>query len=378
MPVQAMHARLTVESSRHASWKLRWNKYSKPYQKRLAEGFTALRSFLRTAGIGGELLIKGKSKEVDETLEQFVHAQHAAGLKSSLRTAKHAVLMLQIMRPRLRRTLQNTWEALKSWEESQPSRFRAPLPLALLVAMVCCSRLRAANSTSERDREMWYVFSALLLVGFFGLLRPGELVNIAGKDVSLPNSLTLGSSFAVIRIARPKNSRQMGIQQFVELRHPDAINWLSWLKVTSSQDRPFWKSSANKFRSMFRQVCDTLQISQLHLSPASLRAGGATWHVDEGIEINRIRFLGRWAHLRSLEHYIQVARAQQISLSLPHIVASKLKAFVMKWSFLLLLPKFFQAQVPFENQVPSALCRICHECDVVAELRSWGRLSQAV
>ena len=212
---------------------------------------------------------------------------------------------MQIMRPRLRRSLQSTWEALKSWEESQPASFRAPMPLALLAAMVCSSRIRADSCASDRERVLWFTFSALLFVGFFGLLRPGELLSIAGRDVSLPNSLTMGSCFAVVKIARPKNARQMGVQQFIEVRHPDAINWLSWLKATHLDDRPFWQSTSNRFAiCSSRFVALFRLVSCSFLPPLSVRG-----LVDEGLEINRIRFSGRWAHLRSLEHYIQVARA---------------------------------------------------------------------
>eukprot|EP00438_Fugacium_kawagutii_P028079 Skav223928 [mRNA] locus=scaffold2593:382825:387213:+ [translate_table: standard] len=322
---------LSAEPARFASWKLRWNKYSKPYQRRLLEGAETLKQFLHSSGVSGSVLLEGKSKQVDEVLEQFVRAQHASGKKSALRQAKHAVLMIQIMRPRLRRSLQSTWEVLKSWEESQPSSFRAPMPLPLLAAMVCSARIRAERSDTTAERQVWFTFSTLLLVGFFGLLRPGELLNISGEDVSLPNSLTMGGSFAVIRIRRPKNARQMGVQQFIELRHADAINWLSWLKVSQGSSQPFWKSTANKFRHMFKQICVSLHIAQLRLSPASLRAGGATSLIDEGWETNRIRFLGRWSHLKSLEHYLQVARIASCCCCLPSL---ELESLLKTWCIL--------------------------------------------
>ena len=101
-----------------------------------------------------------------------------------------------------------------------------------------------------------------------------------------------------------------GIQQYVEIRHPDAANWLACLKSERQPEAALWNSTPHRFRSMFKSVCRSLNIESLRLSPASLRAGGATWLVDQGIEVSRVRFLGRWAHMRSLEHYIQVARAQ--------------------------------------------------------------------
>ena len=70
-----------------------------------------------------------------------------------------------------------------------------------------------AQSSQGPERVLWHVFATLLMVGFFGMLRPGEIFNLRPGDINLANSLSLGSGFAVLRIARPKNARQMGVQQ---------------------------------------------------------------------------------------------------------------------------------------------------------------------
>ena len=224
--------------------------------------------------------------------------------------------------------------------------------------MVCKARLLAHESADQKSCDAWMIFSALLLVGFFGLLRPGELLALRAADATLPNSLAVGCSFAVIRLVRPKNARQMGRLQFTELRHPDAVNWLCWLKMRAPQEHAVrWPGTAAKFRHMFKTVCSAMKIRELRLSPASLRAGGATLLVDQGMEINRVRLLGRWAHLRSLEHYVQIARAEQIALSIPSVVARQLKSFLCRFSFLLVLPKFLAAQVALEHLVHAPVCK---------------------
>ena len=215
---------------------------------------------------------------------------------------------------------------MKSWEEQKPSGLRPPIPLPLLCVMVCKARLLAHESADQKSCDAWMIFSALLLVGFFGLLRPGELLALRAADATLPNSLAVGFSFAVIRLVRPKNARQMGRLQFTELRHPDAVNWLCWLKMRAPQEHAVrWPGTAAKFRHMFKTVCSAMKIRELRLSPASLRAGGATLLVDQGMEINRVRLLGRWAHLRSLEHYVQIARAEQIDRKSTRLNSSHVK-----------------------------------------------------
>ena len=215
---------------------------------------------------------------------------------------------------------------------------------------------------------------------FFSLLRPGEALALTRDDVVLPNSITLGSPFAVLRLVKPKNARQMGNQQYVELRHPDAVNWLGWLLSTTSctKQNVLWTFSAQKFRRLFAQISEKLGVKHLRFSPASLRAGGATWLLDSGMDVARIRFLGRWAHLRSLEHYLQVARAQQIALTLSASTSDALKTLLSRHMFMLTLPEFFAAQVSPENRLNSPLIEAESKGDVIAAVRTWGELAQAI
>lgn len=195
-----------------AAEKLRWGKYSAIYQRRLLEGGRSLEAFLHEAGLDWTIIKREKARRVDEILEQYIRQMHSKDKRSSLRLAKHAVLMVQISRPRLRKSLQTAWNSIKAWEEQRPSSFRPPLPIPLLAAMVCKARIFAQSSQGP-ERVLWHVFATLLMVGFFGMLRPGEIFNLRPGDINLANSLSLGSGFAVLRIARPKNARQMGVQQ---------------------------------------------------------------------------------------------------------------------------------------------------------------------
>lgn len=151
--------------------RLKWNKFSPAYRQRLAEGGVALDSFLRRGGSKLDNLEKAHPQVVDDVLESFVREMHGLRRSSSLRIAKHGVLFMQCLRPRLKRNLNATWNAIQSWEEQKPSGFRPPMPLALLAALVCKASLMATASDG-RMQELWYRLSALLTVGFYGLLRP--------------------------------------------------------------------------------------------------------------------------------------------------------------------------------------------------------------
>ena len=119
-------------------------------------------------------------------------------------------------------------------------------------------------------------------------------------------------------------------------------------------------------------------ISNMGLSPACLRAGGATWMLDENYEVSRIRFQGRWTNLRSMEHYLQTSRAQQLSLEISSRVTSHLKHLLLKHSYMLGLPEFFSAQVPSEQLIFGETCELSSADHVVVGIRQWGRLAKTV
>lgn len=365
-----------------AEWgdsKLRWGRFSPVYRSRLLDGGQMLGQFLHAHGMKWERIKEGRSNSVDETLDSFVRFMHGLGRRSSLMKAKHAVLFVQTVRPRLHGLLKSTWNTLRSWEEMSPAGFRSPMPLPLLAALLCQSRIIAVRTEDSVEKKLWFIFAGLVAVSFFGMLRPGELFGLLVGDVCLPHSMALAASFAVIRLKRPKNARQMGQQQFCEVHHPDAINWLAWIVHTrAKKERALRPSTPARFRIMFKTVCEKMMVQNMKLSPASLRAGGATWMLDEGYEVSRIRFQGRWTNLRSLEHYLQVARAQQLSLTIPDHVALQLRKLLLKHSYMLSLPEFFSAQVPAEHLVLCEPCELVGVDHVVAGIRRWGRLAKAV
>ena len=94
--------------------------------------------------------------------------------------------------------------------------------------------------------------------------------------------------------------------------------------------------------------------------------------------MSRIRFQGKWANLRSLEHYLHVARSQQISLSLKPSVIRRIKNLIMDCSFMLSLPAYLAAQIPDEHLLPTRVVAIKSESDVVAAVRAWGRMGQGL
>lgn len=244
---------------------------------------------------------------------------------------------------------------------------------------MCEARQLALETHDKKQRDQWFVFSTLALVGYYGLLRPGELCALHGADIALPRSWSFAGPFMVLKVNQPKNARQMGSQQFAEIRHPDTVNWTIWMvRTRASPARKLWPGTAASFRSAFTSICRRLELDKLRLSPASLRAGGATLLLDQKIEVSRIRFLGRWSNLRSLEHYLQVARAQQIAIELSPRITMNLKQKICAHFFMLSLPQFLAEKIDSEELVATHRCEPRQTSDVVSCIRAWGVSSEAL
>ena len=363
-----------------SSIRLRLAKYSRPYKQRLLGGFSVLCEHLAAIGISSEQFLRLPKGQTDVLLERFVSEMHeqAKTKKSSLSITKHAVLFIQIARPRLRFQLKATWASLKAWEEQQPSQLRAPMPLPILMGLLCQIRLIAETELEGKDREKLLKFAALVGLCFFGLLRPGELLKLTKRDIDLPNQLTFGAPCVTIRIQKPKNYRQLGHSQFSVIRQPDTCNWLSWLvhQVKVADDK-LWFDSPAEFRKIFKTQCNRL-LGKGHLfSPASLRAGGATFLFDMNVDVNRLRLLGRWTHVQSLEHYIQLAKSQQLVLNIKQRAVQRITKLLQSGNFLLALPSRYAHALAPE-------CLLSHywsdesERSLWTRCRLWGSFSQEV
>lgn len=322
----------------------RISRFSKPYRQRLLAGFRDLHdytwSYLKKP-LGSVI---SNAACADEVLSQYVMHRHANMDGKRLYVVKHALLCCQHVQPKIRGKIATAWDTLRVWEEQRSNALRPPLPVPLWLLMIGLSRAQAAVNAAPLEREKWTIFATLLEVGLLCMFRPGELLKLKHSDFSMPGNFTFSQPFAAIRVASPKNRRQFGLEQFVLLRNPCTVERLREI-LKEGLDKPLWKSTSNQFSQMFRKVCKDLKISDCHLTPGSLRPGGATMYYSRGIPISTLRFMGRWSVERSLEHYIQLAMSTLIMNKLSTAAVALLKKvagpcleFVVPDEFHALLP----------------------------------------
>lgn len=356
---------------------LRLSRYSSSYRSRLLEGGDSLRKFLAKEGLKLKRLIAESPATIDQCLEKYVVSCHNKKKDGkSLRLAKHSILFVQVLRPDLKHNLRRSWETVKSWEETIPSGLRTPLPLCMLMSMMCRARMEAEEHQSQPQvLTKWLTFSALLGLGFFGLLRPGELLSLRRRHIALANSLTFARSAVTVAIEKPKNFRQLGSTQFVSVKQTDVCNWIAWVCADKSSNELLWPHSHSEFRRLFQNTCQMLLVKRSTYTPASLRAGGATYYFDETMDTGRLRLMGRWASLQSLEHYVQVGKSQQLLQTMSEKTICRVKTLIRRGCFLLALPAAKVSLIEPQALIgPVLTC--CHGQGISEFCRRWARMDQ--
>ena len=139
--------------------------------------------------------------------------------------------------------------------------------------------------------------------------------------ITSPNSLT---QVVVCTIKEAKNRFDCGTLQASLIRESSAVAWIRFFYEGSDRWAPLWPGSKQLFATMLQKCLAALKLTRLRLTPASLRAGGASWLFEAGVPVSSLKFMGRWASEKSLSSYIPEAEAASVLLSIPAGVAARI------------------------------------------------------
>ena len=181
------------------------------------------------------------------------------------------------------------WKLLTTWESVWPGKVHPPLPLPLLKALVTTALT-----------WQWTCFTLALLIGYFALLRPCELLALKVSDSSL-TSETGFEDVVFIRLHLVK-SRTRGVRmQSVRLDVPFVVSFLKKCLQTMHPNEKIWCYSTSLFRTGLQMALERLTGYAQLCVPSSLRAGGATfWFRQWNEDIARLQWRGRWLHAKTL------------------------------------------------------------------------------
>ena len=232
-----------------------------------------------------------------ETLADYGGSEfRAGGTKGDYVAAINAVCDL---RRGWRRAMTPAWDVVSEWSLREPGKSRVPVPEAGLraaITLACCLH--------------WTAFALFLAFGWCAALRPGELLKLRRRDVTLPSDLASPTSPLFLRLRASKTSRKHGAATHQHARI-DAADVIELAEALVGELRPKERIFGWKYRAMRAQWDELFQrrLGFERLTPSGLRSGGATDALlAGGLESARLR-LRHLVNSRSTERYLQEAGA---------------------------------------------------------------------
>ena len=298
---------------------LRRGDASAGYLRGQQKGVERFERFLDRRGVVWRSWTGDNAEEIDTELSNWI--QHEFESKQALFATTCGILAIQ-RRYKLQYRLPDCWSAIRMWRRVRPFRRRRPLSPFLwkcvLLALLARAGLPGANAHS------WIGTAVLVMVGFAGLGRPGELNGLLTCHVGLPGDERIGGgNMAVLLIISPKNRAHMGATQFIAIESKAVIRWLEWW----IRDRPnhhFVFPRYAEASRCFKEVCAELGLEELGYTLGSLRTGGATAHFRQFRNLAALQYLGRWANPNTLAFYLQETMSEHLTTQIPEIARDRL------------------------------------------------------
>ena len=252
-----------------------------------------------------------KRQDLDVLVSEFIEHLWASGEGRSL--ANDTVAGLQDKDPRLRGLLPSSWRLLKTWSLNEIPNRAPPLPEKVLHAMV--------GHAIDNGEE---AFGVSLLLGFYCMLRTGELLGLRSNHVAMVKP----TSVAIISLGLTKGGKRQGACESATLGVMDALRLLWQWKKSHPVAAPLCPAP-HRWRALFSQTLESLKLESFGFRPYSLRRGGAThWFRHHG-SFDKLLVQGRWAAPKTAKIYINEGLAILAELKIPE---RSLKPFLTKYT----------------------------------------------
>ncbi|CAK9004203.1 Guanylate-binding protein 7, partial [Durusdinium trenchii] len=167
---------------------------------------------------------------LSEWLEEYMVTLYLDG--QSRRSAAETLNVVVQKFGWLRSSLAAPWSVLKTWDMLEPVTHHPPMPVQVLYAL-------AGTAMAWQ----WPHFAALLVLGFFGLLRPSELIGLRRQDLSLPQD-HWGDNVIYVRVSQPKTRFRAAAAQHVRLDEAGIAGWVQTIFGSMPMWRKLWPGGA--------------------------------------------------------------------------------------------------------------------------------------
>ena len=252
-------------------------------------------SFLRQEG---QELPKDKNK-MDPLVCDYVEHLWSSGAGRGL--ACDTLAGLQDFQPNLKNCLPGAWRLLKTWHVNEVPNRAPPLPEHVVQAMAGWGFFKGHVS-----------FGVSLLVGFYTMLRTGELLGLRSSHLlSEPTR-----NQVLISLGLTKGGKRAGAAESVILGFEPVVNLVKAWKRQASSSTPL-ATSPGHWRGLFNESLMALGLETHGFRPYSLRRGGATFWFSKHQSLDRILISGRWHTQKSARIYINEGLALLTGMNIP-------------------------------------------------------------
>ena len=151
-------------------------------------------------------------------------------------------------------------------------------------------------------------------MGFYAVLRTGELLGIRNKDVTVD----VTASTAVISLGLTKGGKRSGASESTTISVTEVVRRLAqWKQSTPAGS--LLCPPPQQWRKEFSQALAALSIASWEFRPYSLRRGGATFWFGKHGSLDRILLQGRWMAARTARTYLNEGLAVLAEMNIPMV-----------------------------------------------------------
>lgn len=245
--------------------------------------YVALRRLLPT------LLKTEDLSELDERVADWVQLRWVRG--DTQHQISDALCAAHHYEPWLRGKLPTAWKLLSVWRKLESPNRAPPLVAEVVHAW-------ALYAMDHRNLQ----FAAMILLGFFALLRTGECLQVR------PIDLMFGEGTAIVSLTHTKTGLRNAAKEMVSFDDYMAVEILReicYLRKKEGHDKvPLWTKSPQCFRNAFAHHCSRFDLMRHKFRPYSLRRGGETALFQNTGSMETALLKGRWQSSKVAKIYL--------------------------------------------------------------------------
>ena len=251
-------------------------------RKRYEEGLQMFYAYLGRENLD----LPTKRDKMDHLVSDYIEYLWSEGEGRAM--ASNFLAALQDKDPKLKGLLPLSWRLMKAWTTSEVPNRAPPLTEGILKAMAGWAFFH------EHFR-----FGISLLVGFYGLLRTGELLSLQAWQFQTASS----NEPVVLSLGLTKSGKRQGAAESVTITEHAVIQLLrKWKAASSPHD--YLTDKPHVWREMFQSCLEAVGVKRWDFRPYSLRRGGATSLFVKVGSLDRVLILGRWTAVKTAKIYL--------------------------------------------------------------------------